>query len=181
MHPARLVIIGGLPGAGKTTRSIELADRFGAVRMSPDDWLERLGIDIWDEGARSRTERIQADLTVDLLRIGTSVIIEWGTWMRSEREALRDSARRAGALVHLEFMDAPLDLLWERVRTRGREQEVGARAITRDDLVIWSDRIERPGDDELAGYDPLPPVVAGERPGSAGYPYGNCLPQHHVP
>lgn len=177
MHPARLVIVCGLPGAGKTVRAEQLAARLGAVRVSPDDWLERLGIDIWDADARRRVERIQAELTSDLLRTGASVVVEWGTWMRSEREALRASALRSGALVHLEFLDAPLDVLWERIRSRGREQVVGARAVTRDDLATWSHTIERPDDDELITYDPLPPVTAGEREGSASYPYGNWLPQ----
>ena len=177
MHPARLVSICGLPGAGKTVRAGQLAARFGAVRMSPDDWLDRLGIDVWDEQARSRVERIQGELTSDLLRVGASVIVEWGTWMRSERDALGASARRAGALVHLEFLDAPIDVLWDRVRSRGREQHVGARAITSDEMASWSDTIERPSAEEIAAYDPMPPVVAGERPGSVSYPYGSWLPQ----
>lgn len=179
MHPARLVVVCGLPGAGKTTRATELATRFAAVRMSPDDWLERLGIDVWDENVRSRIEAIQGDLAVDLLRTGASVIVEWGTWMRSERDGLRRRAIDAGALVHLEFLDAPVDTLWERVRSRGREQRpgIGSRAITRDDIEVWSDTIERPDADEFATYDPLPPVGAGERPPSASYPYGSWNPQ----
>jgi predicted kinase len=179
MHPARVVIVCGLPGAGKTTRATELATRFGAVRMSPDDWLERLAVDVWDETVRGRIEAIQGDLTVDLLRAGTSIVVEWGTWMRSEREVLRRRAIDAGALVHLEFLDAPVDTLWERVRLRGREQRpgIGSRAITRDDIVAWSDTIERPDADELAMYDPLPPVTAGERPASPTYPYGGWGPQ----
>jgi len=179
MHPARLVIVCGLPGAGKTTRAVELEVRFGAVRMSPDDWLERLGVDVWDEEARGRIESIQGDLAADLLRAGTSVVVEWGTWMRSERDALRQRAIDAGALVHLEFLDAPVDTLWERVTARGREQRpgIGSRAIVRDDIVAWSDTIERPDADELATYHPLPPVVAGERSASASYPYGSWNPQ----
>lgn len=176
MHPARLILVCGLPGAGKTTRAVELEARFRAVRMSPDDWLDRLGIDIWDATARGRIEQLQGGLTTDLLRAGTSVVVEWGTWMRVERDALREAAARAGALAHLEFLDAPVDVLWERVRARGREQAVGSRAITRDDMIAWSNTIERPDADEFAAYDPLPPVVAGDRRSSTSFPYGGSAP-----
>lgn len=176
MRPARLFIVCGLPGAGKTTRSTELSERFAAIRMSADDWMDGLDVDIWDEGVRQQVETIQGNVTMELLRTGTSVVIEWGTWTRSERDALRRRAAAVGALVHLEFLDAPLDVLWERVRDRAREQAVGSRAITRDDLHEWSGIIERPTADELAGYDPMPPVRAGERPGSPAFPYGNWTP-----
>ena len=173
MHPARLFVLCGLPGAGKTTRAIELEERFGAVRMSADDWLGRLGLDIWDEVTRAHIETVQRDLAEPILRTGTDVVVEWGTWARSERDTLQSLARRAGALAHLELLDAPLDVLWERVRERGHEQVAGSRAITRDDLVAWSDTIERPTVDELHTYDPMPPVRAGERPGGPAFPYGS--------
>jgi predicted kinase len=142
-----------------------LSERFGAVRMSPDDWLERLRVDIWDEEVRGRIERIQGELTSDLLSVGASVVVEWGTWMRAERDALRESALRSGALAHLEFLDAPLEVLWQRVRSRGHEQRIGSRAVTHDDMVAWSATIERPNDNEIAGYDPLPPATDGNGPG----------------
>jgi predicted kinase len=144
--------------------------------MNADEWMERLHVDIWDEEARSHMESIQGDLTADLLRIGTNVVIEWGTWTRIERDRLHARADASGALVHLEFLDAPVDVLWERVRDRAREQAVGSRAIVRDDLVGWSEAIERPTAAELAAYDPMPAARAGDRPGSPGYPYGSWRP-----
>ncbi len=176
MHPARLFVLCGLPGSGTTTRAVELEERFDAVRMSADDWMGRLGTDIWDDAVRARIEVIQRDLAMPVLLAGTDVVIEWGTWARSERDELRALARRAGALAHLEFLDAPLDELWDRVRTRGHEQSVGSRTITRDDLAAWSTIIERPTANELHTYDPMPPVRSGERPGSPAYPYGSWRP-----
>lgn len=176
MHPARLFIVCGLPGAGKTTRAVELAERFGAVRMSADDWMEHLDADIWDEQVRQRIETIQFERTSDLLRTGTNVVVEWGSWTRDERERLRRCASAAGAVAHLEFLDPPPDVLWQRIRDRAREQVVGSRAITRADLDGWSESIERPTDDEFRHYDPMPPVRAGDRPGSPAYPYGSWRP-----
>ncbi len=79
--------------------------------------------------------------------------------------------------MHLEFLDPPLDVLWARVEDRAREQQVGNRAITRADLEGWSTVIERPTEDEFERYDPIPPVVAGDRLGSPAYPYGSWQPQ----
>lgn len=177
MHPARLFVLCGLPGSGKTTRATALSERFGAIRMSADDWMEELSIDIWDETARARIERLQRSLTADLLRVGANVVIEWGTWARFERDELLAIARAAGAHAHLELLDPPFDVLWERVRERGREQQVGNRAITRADLERWTAIIQRPTDDEFGAYDPMPPVAAGERPASPSFPYGSWRPR----
>jgi predicted kinase len=171
MHPARLFMVGGLPGAGKTTRARQIAERFAAVPMSSDAWMERLGIDIWDQQARGRIESTQADLTIDLLSGGTTVVVEWGLWTRAERDRLRARAVAAGAFVHLEFLDAPLDELWDRVRDRGREQQIGSRAITRADLDEWSRVVERPASDELASYDRAPTVRTGTRLPDLAFPY----------
>jgi predicted kinase len=169
MHPARLFMVGGLPGAGKTTRSRQIAERFGAVPMSPDEWMERLGIDVSDQETRGIIESIQADLTIDLLRSGASVVVEWGLWTRAERDQLRSRAKAAGAFVHLDFLDAPVDTLWDRVR--GREQQIGSRAITRADLEAWSRVVERPAADELASYDRAPPLRTGGRLPDLAFPY----------
>ena len=95
----RLVVITGLPGSGKTTLATELAAAMPAVRMSPDDWMMASGIDLWDEAARAKIEAFQLTLSLDLLRAGNNVVIEWGTWAREERDALRDAARSIGATV----------------------------------------------------------------------------------
>lgn len=171
MHPAAIFLVSGLPGTGKTTRSIELAERFGAVRMCPDDWMERLGIDIWDSDARARIETIQRDVSHGLVRLGTSVVIEWGLWTRTERDEIRLATRAHGGLVHLEFLDAPVDVLLTRIEERAREQVVGSRAITRDDLEAWSAAIERPTPDELAMYDPMPATRAADSTSAPTFPY----------
>ena len=148
MHPARLFIVCGPPGAVTTGRAMDLAERFGAVFLSVDGWTERLDPDVGDETFHDRIRHIHRELTTDLLRLGTNVVVESGTRTRAERDVLRESARRSGALVHLEFLD-----------------------------VESSDSVERPAPDELAADDPMPPVRAAERRGSASYPYGNWLPQ----
>ena len=38
-HSATLVLMVGLPGAGKTTRAKELATAHRALRLTPDHWM----------------------------------------------------------------------------------------------------------------------------------------------
>ena len=52
--PGRLVIVCGLPGSGKTTLAKELSADGAAVRMSPDDWIEALDINLWKPGRPSK-------------------------------------------------------------------------------------------------------------------------------
>ncbi len=150
----RLIIITGLPGSGKTTLATDLATSMPAVRMCPDDWMMSSGIDLWDSGVRSRIEQFQFGLTLDLLRTGVNVIIEWGVWVRDERDALRDAARAVGASVELRHVSAPVDELWRRLARRDLEGRWGSRPIRRHELQEWAEAYEPPTDEELATYDP---------------------------
>lgn len=144
-----LTIITGLPGSGKTTLALRLAPSRRAVRLCPDEWMESLGVSLWDEDFRARLEKLQRTQIPQLLRSGASVIVEWGTWARAEREALRHLAEEVGARTELIVLDPPLEVLWERVRTRAAEDP----PMTRDDLAAAYALFQRPEAAELASYD----------------------------
>src|SRR6516225_4496179 len=97
----RLIIVCGLPGSGKTRFAKALESRLRAVRFCPDEWMDALSLDLYDEGRRGKIEALQWKFGQELLAHGLSVIIEWGTWGRSERDALRLGARALGAAVEL--------------------------------------------------------------------------------
>jgi predicted kinase len=124
----------------------------GAVRLAPDDWLAGLGIDLWDEEIRDRLERLFWDLAQELLRVGQSVILESGFWLRSDRDEKRTGARAIGAAVELHFLDVPLDELSRRLEGRVAS-EVGAATIRRSDLERFAGSFEAPDADELALFD----------------------------
>src|ERR1700754_4905420 len=96
---ARLILMCGLPGAGKTTRARELADRLRAVRLSPDEWMPGLGIDLFDEPARTRLEATLWTPAQALLGLGLPVILDFGFWGRDERDEKRVAARALGVPV----------------------------------------------------------------------------------
>jgi len=111
-----------------------------------------LSINLWDEAMRARIEALQWNLAQDLLALGAIVIIEWGTWGRSERDELRTGARALGAAVELHYLEAPVEVLFERIDRRGLEDP----PITREDLARWHQAIEPPTSEEMALYDQPP-------------------------
>jgi len=145
----RLIIVCGLPGSGKTTHAKQVEQELRAVRFCPDEWMDALGIGLWDAGVRERIEKLQWKLAQEILALGQNVVIEWGTWGRSERDALRVGARAIGAAVQLHFIDAPVELLFDRIRRRNRESP----PITLEDVVKWSESFERPSAEEMALFD----------------------------
>jgi predicted kinase len=149
----RLVVITGLPGSGKTTVATKLAHAMPACRMCPDDWMTAAGIDLWDDTVRARIEAFQLTLSLDLLRAGSNVVIEWGLWAREERDAVRDVAPSIGALVELRYVSAHPDELWRRVTKRDLQGHWGSRSIRREELNQWVEIYQPPTDDELATYD----------------------------
>ena len=103
----RLVLLCGLPASGKTTLARQLAASYGAVRLNPDEWESALDVDPFDEVFQDKLEAEFWELTQRLLVLGTSVVLEWGFWARSERDEKREAARTLGAAVELRFLDAP--------------------------------------------------------------------------
>lgn len=147
----RLVLLCGLPASGKTTLARELADAYGAVRLNPDEWELALGVDPFDQTFQARLEGQFWDLGQRLLALGTSVVLEWGFWARSERDEKREAARAIGAAVELRFLDVAYEELVRRVWAR---HVAGGLAISASHMEQYRASFQPPTADELALYDP---------------------------
>jgi predicted kinase len=144
-----LIVVCGLPGSGKTTLARALESKLSAIRFSPDDWMDALSINLHREDLREKIEALQWKFAQELLALGVTVIIEWGTWARCERDTLRLGARALGAAVELHYLTAPVDVLFERVQRRGMEDP----PIERDALSRWVEIFQAPTVEEMALFD----------------------------
>ena len=136
-----------MPGAGKTT----VAKTIDGIRMSPDEWMRDLGIDLWDSTARDRIQAVQWSLTQELAIRGLTIAVEWGVWSRRERDEVREWCRAHDVAVELRYLDVPLDELDRRLAERnGRPGEVTIDPAMLRVMAGWFDR---PTPEELALYD----------------------------
>ena len=159
----KLIVVCGLPGSGKTTHAKHLEEALGAVRFCPDDWMQALSLSLHDEERRAQIEALQWTQAQRLLTLGQTVIIEWGTWGRSERDTLRLGARELGAAVELHYLSASVEVLWERVQRRGMEDP----PLTQEDLERSAATFEVPTIEEVGlfdAYKAIKPVEASETP-----------------
>ena len=150
MPAVTLYLVCGLPGAGKTTRAKAIVAATGAVHLCADEWVVGLGRSLVDFEFRIKLQDVLLAHAGTLLRSGSSVVIEFGSWHRQEREAIRRVAVAVGARAELHFLDAPLDELVRRVRQRGGpDAEVLASSV----LMKDSEKFEKPTGDETTLFD----------------------------
>ncbi len=96
-YAVTMLLMVGLPGAGKTTRAKELAVAHRALRLTPDEWMIQLFGEPMADGKRFVLEGRLITVALQAMRLGTSVVLDYGLWGRDERSALRWLARSVRA------------------------------------------------------------------------------------
>jgi predicted kinase len=152
-----LILVCGLPGAGKTTVAKRLEAERGAIRMCPDEWIESLLAHRCDFAERDRlrdpVENLQWDLVQGYLAQGLTVVLENGFWSEEERSLYAIGAIEVGASIELVSLEAPLEELWRRIAARNEELPNETWLMTREELARAWAAFEPPSDEELAWYD----------------------------
>ncbi|MDP3660776.1 bifunctional aminoglycoside phosphotransferase/ATP-binding protein [Phenylobacterium sp.] len=129
--PPRLIAVGGLSGAGKTSVSRLIAPDMqpapGAVILRSDEVRKRLAgrepdqslaAAGYDSAADARVYATLYEAARDLLRAGRSVVVD-ATFRRPEQRAEVEAvARQAGAAFDGLWLEAPFEVLAARVSAR---------------------------------------------------------------
>ena len=146
----------GLPGTGKTTEARRLEAEQDALRLTKDEWVKALYGLGNPPAATDVIEGRLIEIGLRALRLGISVVLDFGLWARSERDELRSVARGLGVGVELHYLDVPADELWRRVHARNSSPPWNSRPIRRADLDGWVRAFQAPDAEELALFDPPP-------------------------
>jgi predicted kinase len=101
---ATLFLIVGLPAAGKTMRAMDLAEEHAALRLTPDAWMIPLFGDPQPVGKRDVLEGRLIWLALEVLRLGTNVVLDFGLWTRDERSSLRWLAGSVSASCQVVYL-----------------------------------------------------------------------------
>src|SRR6266498_2764371 len=137
MERAVMVLIVGLPGAGKTTLARRLEGEREGIRFTPDEWMEPL---FWGVAGRA-------------LALGVNVILDYGCWSETERDLFRTRAHELGARAEIVVLDPPLEVLWERLAARNAALPAGTFHISREELHEYNSKYHAPDAAELARWD----------------------------
>ncbi len=159
---ARIHLVVGPVGSGKSTFSRELCAQHGAVPLTLDAWFTRLfspdrpdeGVIFWyRERAARCVEQIRL-VAMDILAADTDVVLEIGLVGRREREAFVRKVEAAGAALTIYIVDAPREVRRERVMRRNAERgETFSMHVPEAVFEMASDMWEPLDEHECAGRD----------------------------
>lgn len=158
MGHGTLILICGLPGAGKTTFAKQLEQERGAVRMCPDDWIEAILASPRDIRERDRlrdpVENLQWELAKGYVQKGLTVVLENGFWSEEERTQYACEALEVGARIELFYTEAlDFDRLWARVQHRNIEIAGSPFLMSEGDLREAWKVFGAPTQEEIDFYD----------------------------
>jgi predicted kinase len=129
MAPAFHLICGST-GAGKTTYSLDLAQRLNVVRFSIDEWMvnlfgkdrpEPLPFD-WVAERVGRCEQQIGLMAAQCARAGVAVVLDLSFRHAGNRADFAAIAGQAGCPVVLHLLNLPVDERWTRVRARNESR-----------------------------------------------------------
>jgi len=126
---ATLYFICGKIASGKTTLARLLAAEHAAALICEDEWLVRLDtrIESFDDFIL-HSRRLRAAMTphvIQLLRLGTSVVLDFPANTPKDRVWMRSLFEAAHADHELHVIDAADDLCKARLRARNKTKPVG--------------------------------------------------------
>jgi predicted kinase len=154
-----MLLMVGLPGAGKTTRAKELATVHRALWLTPDQWMIPLFGDPMADGKRFVLEGRLIAVALQAVRLGTSVVLDYGLSGRDERSALRWLARSAGAACQMVYLPIAKDIQLARIAHRQATAPHQTFPISEADVDQWREQFQAPDAAELAdGEIPSPPA-----------------------
>ena len=155
---ARLILVCGATGAGKTTYSLSLAKEIEAIRFSIDPWMQTLfSKDMTTLDFTWMMERVNRcsdqiwQVSEQILAIDGNVILDLGFTTKEQREAFTARARTLGIHSELHYLEVAKAIRKQRVDKRNIEKDpsVFSFEVTNMMFNFMEPRFEVPDENEL--------------------------------
>ena len=148
-EPARLIVVGGLSGTGKTSIARRLAPLFGAVpgalhlrsdvlrkTLAGVDELTRLPQSAYSRAMTTKVYATLAEQAAEALAAGHSVIVDAVYLKAAERAAIEAVARQSHAPFDAVWLDASPEVLLQRVGDRTADASDANAGVVRMQLEV---------------------------------------------
>ena len=155
---ARLILICGPTGAGKTTYSKSLSEEIKAIRFSIDPWMQTLfANDMTSLDFDWMMERVQRcyeqiwEVSEQILKMDGNVVLDLGFTTKEQRDAFSNRGANHEINAEVHYLDAPQAVRKQRVKTRNQEKDPSVYAFEVTDMMFnfMEPKFEVPGQDEL--------------------------------
>jgi hypothetical protein len=111
------------------------------------------------DGKRFVLEGRLISVALQALRLGTSVVLDFGLWDRDERSALRWLAQSVGAACQVVYLTVDKDVQLARVAHRQAAAPHQTFPMSEAELDRWREKFQVPDAAELDGGEiPSPPT-----------------------
>jgi len=125
---AKVIMTCGKLCSGKSTYARKLQEASGAVILS----LDAVMLALFPEGAGAehdryveRAEKYLLELSLQIVRAGTDVILDWGLWTRSQRQRIREFYARHGTENEMHYLRISEGEWDRRIRKRNGQYRQG--------------------------------------------------------
>jgi len=155
---ARLILVCGPTGVGKTTYSLSLSKEVEAIRFSIDPWMQTLfSKDMTLLDYSWMIERVNRcydqiwQVSEQILAINGNVILDLGFTTKAQRDIFSNRAKEMNINSEIHYLDAPKDIRKKRVDKRNIEKDPSVYAFEVTDMMFnfMEPKFEIPAQDEL--------------------------------
>lgn len=156
---ARLIIVTGPTGVGKTTYSLSLSTEIAAVRFSIDPWMQNLfSKDMTSLDYSWMIERVNRcyvqiwNVSEQILQLDGNVVLDLGFTTKEQRDHFSDLARKLGVDPEVHYLNAPKETRRQRVKARNEEKDPSVYSFEVTDFMFnfTEPKYEIPDEKELA-------------------------------
>ena len=152
---AKVILLCGRLCCGKSTYAAKLCREGRAVTLSVDEVMLALFGPYAGERHdlyAARTEGFLLEKSLELVRAGVDVVLDWGPWQKEKRTAIRDFYVSRGIPFELHALEVD-DATWRaRIETRNRDVAHGAcdaYPVDENLLAKFASRYEPPDPSEV--------------------------------